>query len=76
MFFIDTDRDSYLPLTPQQCHELTAHFNIYLVSDGRINIAGLNDSCIRRVARYIDLVVRDGLNNIPEEAMEPIESRI
>ncbi|PLB54531.1 aspartate aminotransferase [Aspergillus steynii IBT 23096] len=67
---------SYLRLTPQQCHELTAHFNIYLVSDGRINVAGLNDSCIRRVARHIDLVVRDSLNAIPEEAIEHIESRI
>ncbi|KAH8428640.1 uncharacterized protein LDX57_006331 [Aspergillus melleus] len=67
---------SYLRLTPQQCRELTVHFNIYLVPDGRINIAGLNDSCIRRVARCIDLIVRDGLNDIPEESMQPFESRI
>lgn len=73
---LEIDGRSYLRLTPQLCNQLTAHFNIYLAPDGRINIAGLNDPCIKRVARCIDIIVRDNLNNIPEEACETLESLI
>jgi aspartate aminotransferase, cytoplasmic len=51
--------DSYLGLNPTQCCKLVDHFHIYLPTNGRINIAGLNDSCIERVASAIDTVVRE-----------------
>ena len=40
----------FLPLTPAQCERLARDFHIYLLQNGRINIAGLNDSNMERVA--------------------------
>ncbi|KAL7933031.1 aspartate aminotransferase [Trichoderma chlorosporum] len=49
---------SFLKLSPQQCSILIEQFHIYLPSNGRINISGLNQSNIENVARAFDHVVR------------------
>lgn len=48
---------SYLRLSPAQCRALVEN-HIYLPGNGRINISGLNDTNLERVARTIDQVVR------------------
>ncbi|KAJ4302913.1 hypothetical protein N0V90_001804 [Kalmusia sp. IMI 367209] len=40
----------FLPLNPQQCERLASEFHIYMLQNGRINIAGLNRSNLERVA--------------------------
>jgi aspartate aminotransferase len=59
--------DSYLKLTPVQCSTLVEQYHIYLPTNGRISIAGLNDSCVERVALAIDTVVRDDVHLLSEE---------
>lgn len=50
---------SFLPLTPDQCQTLMKTHHVYLLpSNGRINLAGLNDVNIERAASAIDAVVR------------------
>jgi aspartate aminotransferase len=59
--------DSYLKLTPAQCSTLVERYHIYLPTNGRINIAGLNDSCVERVALAIGTVVRGDMPLLNEE---------
>ncbi|KAJ3538061.1 hypothetical protein NM208_g6071 [Fusarium decemcellulare] len=54
----ETGLFSYLPLAPHQCKTLIDRHHIYLPSNGRINISGLNQGNIERVAKAIDQVVR------------------
>ncbi|KAL6884754.1 pyridoxal phosphate-dependent transferase, partial [Trichoderma evansii] len=54
----ETGLFSYLNLMPQQCQLLKDKFHIYLPSNGRINISGLNQGNINRVAKSLDQVVR------------------
>ncbi|KAF5566735.1 aspartate aminotransferase cytoplasmic [Fusarium phyllophilum] len=49
---------SYLNLTYQQCQKLTDQHHIYLPPNGRINISGLNETNIERVAGALDEVIR------------------
>ncbi|KAF5981964.1 hypothetical protein FBULB1_4466 [Fusarium bulbicola] len=48
---------SYLKLNSQQCQNLIDQHHIYLPPNGRINISGLNQSNIERVAGALDEVV-------------------
>ncbi|KAF4333022.1 aspartate aminotransferase cytoplasmic [Fusarium beomiforme] len=50
---------SYLNLNPRQCQRLIEEYHIYLPSSGRINISGLNQSNIDRVADCIDELIRE-----------------
>lgn len=50
---------SYFRLSPAQCRALVDKHHIYLPTNGRINISGLNDANAKRVASKIDEVVRD-----------------
>ncbi|KAF5543325.1 aspartate aminotransferase cytoplasmic [Fusarium mexicanum] len=49
---------SYLKLNSQQCQKLTDKHHIYLPPNGRINISGLSQGNIERVARSLDEVIR------------------
>jgi aspartate aminotransferase len=40
----------FLPLSPQQCERLAAEFHIHMLHNGRINVAGLNQTNIEHVA--------------------------
>ncbi|KAJ4353714.1 uncharacterized protein N0V89_005444 [Didymosphaeria variabile] len=40
----------FLPLNPQQCERLAAEFHIHMLQNGRINVAGLNQSNLGHVA--------------------------
>jgi aromatic-amino-acid transaminase len=44
---------SLLPLTPMDIEVLRQEHGIYIVDNGRINIAGLTDNTIARVARAL-----------------------
>lgn len=48
---------SYLKMSPAQCKELIDRHHIYLPSNGRINVSGLNKSNIEFVADAINKVV-------------------
>ena len=50
---------SYTGLTATQVERLVNEFHIYLVSNGRISMAGLNSNNINYVAKAIDTVVRE-----------------
>ncbi|PCD38507.1 hypothetical protein AU210_006981 [Fusarium oxysporum f. sp. radicis-cucumerinum] len=50
---------SYLDLSPQQCQKLIDQHHIYLPPSGRINISGLNQSNIKRVADSLDEVIHE-----------------
>ncbi|KAK0552507.1 Aspartate aminotransferase, cytoplasmic [Tilletia horrida] len=50
---------SFLGLSVKQCDRLVNEFHIYLTSNSRISMAGLNTHNIDYVARCIDRVVRD-----------------
>ncbi|THZ44357.1 aspartate aminotransferase [Aureobasidium pullulans] len=49
----------FLRLSAEQCSTLISRYHIYLPSTGRINVAGLNDKNIRRVAECISVVVKE-----------------
>lgn len=59
--------DSYFKLTPAQCSTLIERYHIYLPTNGRINIAGLNDSNVESVALAINTVVQDEMPLLSEE---------
>ncbi|KAL3958125.1 hypothetical protein ACCO45_008703 [Purpureocillium lilacinum] len=48
----------YLQLSPEQCEELVDTHHVHMPKNGRINVSGLNERNIERVARAIDEVVR------------------
>ncbi|KAH7171685.1 pyridoxal phosphate-dependent transferase [Fusarium sp. MPI-SDFR-AT-0072] len=50
---------SYLSLNPQQCQKLIDQHHIYLPPNGRINISGLNQRNIEKVADALDEVIRE-----------------
>ncbi|KAK2935243.1 aminotransferase [Fusarium oxysporum f. sp. vasinfectum] len=50
---------SYLDLSTQQCQKLIDQHHIYLPPSGRINISGLNQSNIKRVADSLDEVIHE-----------------
>ena len=47
---------AFTGLTPEMCHELTNEYSIFLTTNGRISIAGLNDSNVEYVAKAIHAV--------------------
>ncbi|KAH8722243.1 aspartate aminotransferase [Ilyonectria robusta] len=49
---------SLLPLSQAECKELQDKYHIYLVTNGRVTISGLNEKNIDYVAKSIDKVVR------------------
>jgi aspartate aminotransferase len=50
---------SFTGLSKEQVDRLVNEFHIYLVSNGRISMAGLNSHNVDYVARAINTVVRD-----------------
>ncbi|KAF3052159.1 hypothetical protein E8E11_002807 [Didymella keratinophila] len=48
----------FLPLPPQQCETLGSKHHIYMLLSGRINVSGMNQSNIERIAKAIDEVVK------------------
>ncbi|TPX33620.1 aspartate transaminase [Synchytrium microbalum] len=50
---------SYTGLTPPQVKALADKFHIYLTDNGRISMAGLNDSNVKYFAESVDWVVRN-----------------
>ncbi|KAF1851672.1 aspartate aminotransferase [Cucurbitaria berberidis CBS 394.84] len=48
----------FLPLNPQQVSSLATKYHIYMLQSGRINVSGMNQSNIERIASSIDQVVR------------------
>ncbi|KAH6618722.1 aspartate aminotransferase [Boeremia exigua] len=48
----------FLPLTPQQCETLGTKHHIYMLLSGRINVSGMNQSNVERIAQAIDEVVQ------------------
>ena len=50
---------SYTGLSPDMVERLESQHAVYLVSSGRISIAGLNDGNVDHVAKAIDEVVRN-----------------
>jgi len=48
---------SYTGLTPEQVNTLRKKYALYMVSNGRINLAGLNAKNIDKVAQYISEVL-------------------
>lgn len=50
-------------LTPEMCDRLTNDYSIYLTRDGRISLAGLNDSNLQYVASAIHAVTNSNNNN-------------
>ncbi|QGI79903.1 hypothetical protein CEK25_006632 [Fusarium fujikuroi] len=59
---------SYLSLNPKQCQTLIDQHHIYLPPNGRINISGLSQSNISRVADSLDQIIL-------EEAGQDIQTR-
>ncbi|KAJ5494625.1 Pyridoxal phosphate-dependent transferase major region subdomain 2 [Penicillium fimorum] len=51
-----------LALTPAQCNALINNHHVHLPVSGRINVAGLSTSNIKRTARAIDAVVRGNIS--------------
>ncbi|RKO94889.1 glutamic-oxaloacetic transaminase 1, soluble, partial [Caulochytrium protostelioides] len=49
---------SYTGLSPAQCQTLIDQHHVYLSSNGRISMAGLNEGNVERFARAVDQVVR------------------
>ena len=49
---------TYTGLTAAQVEHVTREFHIYLLSSGRISMAGLNTSNVQRLAKAIDDAVR------------------
>ncbi|MEL6583361.1 MAG: aromatic amino acid transaminase [Pseudomonadota bacterium] len=49
---------SQLPIDPRSVSRLRAEFGIYMVGDGRINIAGLTEEAIPRFSRAVATVCR------------------
>lgn len=47
---------AFTGITPEMCHELTNNYYIFLTTNGRISIAGLNDSNVEYVAKAIHAV--------------------
>ena len=50
---------SYTGLTPKQVERIISEFGIYMVSNGRISVAGLNSSNIDYVANAMAEVLKD-----------------
>ena len=48
---------AYTGLTPPQVQELRDKFHVYMVSSGRISVAGLNTSNVERFAKAVHSVV-------------------
>ena len=57
---------AFTGLTTEMCHQLTNEYSIYLTTNGRISIAGLNDSNVEYVANAIHAVT-DGKSMSPPE---------
>ncbi|PAV64955.1 hypothetical protein WR25_10563 isoform E [Diploscapter pachys] len=55
---------SYTGLTPEQVDHLVKKHKVFLLSDGRINICGLNTKNVEYVAKAIDETVRSVKSNI------------
>lgn len=49
---------SFTGLNPQQVDRMVDEFHVYMTKNGRISMAGLNDSNVEYVAKAIDAVVR------------------
>ena len=58
---------AFTGLTPEMCRQLTDEYAIFLTTNGRISIAGLNDSNIQYVAEAIHSVT-DGKSMKPPMA--------
>ena len=50
---------AFTGLSKEMCEELTSEYSIFLTMNGRISVAGLNDSNVKYVAEAIH-VVTDG----------------
>ncbi|KAF7563690.1 hypothetical protein G7046_g487 [Stylonectria norvegica] len=50
---------SFLPLSPEHIEMLSSKFHIWMPDNGRMNMAGLNDQNIDRVASSINAVVQE-----------------
>ena len=50
---------SFTGLTPAQCKALSEQHHVYLLSNGRISMCGINSSNIQYLAKAIDDVVRN-----------------
>jgi aspartate/tyrosine/aromatic aminotransferase len=50
---------SFLPVTPEHVERLTEEFSVYMIPNGRINIAGLTFKKIDYVAKAICNVIKD-----------------
>ncbi|CAG9981052.1 unnamed protein product [Clonostachys byssicola] len=55
---------SYTGLRPEEVKRLKHEYHIHMFSSGRASVAGLNTHNIIRVAKSIDIVVRDTENNM------------
>jgi aspartate/tyrosine/aromatic aminotransferase len=55
---------AFTGMSAEMCHELTNEYAIFLTTNGRISIAGLNDSNVEYVAKAVHTVT-DGksINN-------------
>ncbi|KAH7063512.1 aspartate aminotransferase [Macrophomina phaseolina] len=51
---------SILSLTPTQVERIGTEFHIHFLLNGRINVAGLNENNVGKLAKAIDVVVREG----------------
>ena len=47
---------AFTGLTAEMCHRLTNEYSIYLTTNGRISVSGLNDDNVEYVARAIHAV--------------------
>lgn len=54
----ETGLFSYTSLLPEQIDTLASEHHIYMPGNGRINISGLNERNVERVARAFDAVIR------------------
>jgi aspartate aminotransferase len=50
---------SFTGLTPTQCKTMIEKFHVYLTENGRVSMAGLNESNVRRFSEAIDWTVRN-----------------
>jgi len=50
---------SFTGLTPEQVKVMTSKHHVYMLSNGRISMAGINTSNVERLAKAIDDVVRN-----------------
>ena len=50
---------SFTGLNKKQCELMMSKYNIYLLTNGRISMAGLNTRNVRRFAESVDAVVRE-----------------